>query len=80
VVEVLSPSSEGYDRGEKASYYRSIPSLKEILIISQDQIFIEHSTRQGDATWKLVQYTGRDDLIRILGIEMSVQEIYAGIL
>jgi len=80
VVEVLSPSSERYDRGEKASYYRSIPSLKEILILSQDQVFAEHSVRQGDSTWTLVQHTSRNDLLRVLGVKLSLEEIYAGIL
>jgi Uma2 family endonuclease len=80
VVEVLSPSSERYDRGEKASYYRSVPSLQEILILSQDLVFAEHSTRQGDSTWRLVQYTGRNERVRVLGAELSLEEIYAGIL
>lgn len=79
VVEVLSPSSERYDRGEKASYYRSIPSLQEILIVSQDQIFVEHSVRQSDSTWELIQFTNRNDSIRVLTTGMQVGEIYAGI-
>ena len=80
VVEVFSPSSERYDRGEKASYYRSIPSLQEILIISQDQVFVERSKRQGDSTWTLVQYTSRHDRIPVLNSELTLQEIYAGML
>jgi Uma2 family endonuclease len=80
VVEVLSPSSEKYDRGEKASYYRSIPSLQEILIVSQDRVFVEHSQNQGGSTWRLVQYTGRNDCIRVLNTELSIGEVYEGIL
>ncbi len=80
VVEVLSPSTERYDRGEKASYYRSISSLGQILIVSQDQVFAEHSIRQNDSTWTLVQYTGTSDRIPILNIEISLGEIYSGIL
>jgi Uma2 family endonuclease len=80
VVEVLSPSTERYDRGEKASYYRSIPSLQQILILSQDQAFAEHSVRQNDSTWTLIQYTNIGDRLQVLNIGISLQEIYAGIL
>ena len=42
IVEVLSPSTQGYDRGEKFRKYRSIPSLSEYLLVSQSEPYIEH--------------------------------------
>ncbi len=48
LVEVLSPSTEAYDRRTKAIQYRSIPSLSEVILVAQDQIRIEHYARQGD--------------------------------
>ena len=45
IVEVLSPSTEGYDRGEKFRKYRSIPSLREYILISQSEAYIEHYSK-----------------------------------
>lgn len=45
LVEVLSPSTKNYDRGEKATRYRLLTSLREFLLIGQDPVFIEHNRR-----------------------------------
>jgi Uma2 family endonuclease len=53
VIEVLSPSTEGYDRGRKFESYRAMPSLMEYLTVSQEKIHVEIHTRQTDDTWLL---------------------------
>jgi Uma2 family endonuclease len=51
LVEVLSPSTEKYDRGLKWDAYQRIPSLTDYLLVSQDAIRIEHFSRQDDGSW-----------------------------
>src|ERR1043165_7077999 len=51
IVEVLSPSTEGYDRGEKLAHYQTIPSLEEIVLVAHDRNEIEVLRREGDGTW-----------------------------
>lgn len=53
IVEVLSKSTESYDRGKKFQNYRSLPSLREYLLIAQDDYHIEHYLRQPDDQWLL---------------------------
>ncbi len=81
VVEVLSPSTEAYDKGAKSLYYRTVPSLRHCLLISQDRIFVEHSERQEDRTWILTQYSDRNVRVPIksMDVEISLSEIYEDI-
>jgi len=51
VIEVLSKSTEAYDRGTKLSHYRSIPSLQEALLVAQDQVHVEQFVRQSGNEW-----------------------------
>lgn len=51
LIEVLSPSTELYDRGRKFQHYRTIDSLREYVLIAQDQPRIERYLRQDDGTW-----------------------------
>src|SRR6185436_6437179 len=53
VIEVLSATTEGYDRGKKASYYRSLDSLREYVLVSQEEVRVELFTRQQDCHWLL---------------------------
>ena len=79
IVEVLSPSTEDYDRGTKFEHYRTLPSLQEYLLISQDKIHIVHYVKQADATWVLSETNRQDDRIRLPAITcaISVADIYA---
>ena len=67
LVEILSPSTENYDRGTKAKLYRAIPSLRELLIVSQDSYDVELYRRQTGDTWVLIEAKGleRCDRTRI---------------
>jgi Uma2 family endonuclease len=78
VVEVLSPSTESYDRGAKFGHYRQLASLKEYVLVAQDRILVERFTRQGD-DWLLSAQNDPDDALRLVSIGCSVplREIYA---
>lgn len=77
LVEVLSDSSEAYDRGKKFEQYRSIPSFTEYLLVAQDQVLIEHFSRQADDSWVLreARAGGKIDLASI-GCVLQVDQIY----
>jgi Uma2 family endonuclease len=53
VFEVLSESTESYDRGDKFADYRTIPSLSHYVVVAQTRILVEHFTRNPDETWTL---------------------------
>ena len=82
IVEVLSPTTEGYDRGKKFEHYQSLPSLKEYVLISQDHVRVEHFARQ-EATgkWLLTTLGDIEGSLELpaIGISLSVAEIYAGV-
>lgn len=48
IIEVLSPSTEAYDRGEKFAHYRGLVSLRDYLLVAQDRVHVEHYARQGE--------------------------------
>lgn len=77
IGEVLSDSTEAYDRGQKASYYRQIPSLQAYLLVAQHEPRVELQTRQADGSWSLVEtVTGGRLEIGALGIGLLVDELY----
>lgn len=81
IVEVLSRSTEAYDRGVKFEYYRTIPSLQEYLLISQDRILVEHFARAGD-TWVLTTISDLNAVVRLpaIGCTLALAEIYRKVL
>lgn len=76
IVEVLSPSSEAYDRGEKFRHYRRVPSLREYVLVSQDQRLVEVWRREGEA-WAPSEF-GTGTVVRLASIdaEISIDELY----
>ena len=78
IVEVLSPSTEAYDRGEKFSHYRQLQSLREYILISQDQVHVDHYVRQAEK-WVLTDFRNLDQQLPLTSIqcELPLQEIYA---
>ena len=81
IVEVLSPSTEGYDRGKKFEMYRTIESFREYLIVHQDSRHVEHYSKQDGGGWLLREHTG-DGFVNIphLGVTISLAELYAGVM
>jgi Uma2 family endonuclease len=73
IVEILSKSTEAYDRGEKFAHYRTLDTLTDYLLISQDRALIEHFTRQADGGWLLTESAGlgRSDAHRVDSVPAS---------
>jgi Uma2 family endonuclease len=82
VVEVLSPCTQGYDRGEKRDLYRTIPSLMHHVLISQNRPEVEVTSRAPDGRWSdPAPVRGLDATLRLgaLGIDLPLAEIYADV-
>jgi Uma2 family endonuclease len=81
IIEVLSTSTEAYDRGDKFALYREIDSFEEYILISQDRPNVESWLRQSDRAWSILNVTGLESTagIRCLGIQIPLAEIYAGV-
>ena len=77
VIEVLSPSTEASDRGEKFAHYRQLPSLQEYVLVAQDQIFVEHYRRQ-EKQWIFTDFEKHDEILPLPSIEceLPLQDIY----
>jgi Uma2 family endonuclease len=82
IVEVLSPSTEGYDRGKKFELYRTIGSFQEYLIVHQDRRHVEHYSKQDDGSWLLREHTGAGGSVSIarLEAEIPLADLYASAL
>jgi Uma2 family endonuclease len=78
VVEVLSDSTEAYDRGAKFAHYRTIPSLQEYVLVSQHEHEVEHYRRLDSGQWVLTAYQGASALVALpaLGCELPLAEGY----
>lgn len=78
LIEVLSDSTESYDRGRKFQHYRSIESLEEYVLVSQSEARIEKYVRHGDGFWLLSEAVGLDSEIEFASIEcaVSLAEVY----
>ena len=72
LIEVLSPSTEAYDRGEKFAHYRRLASLQEYVLIAQDKVCLEHFKRQGDQ-WVLTEISDIEGVLHLLSIECQDQ-------
>lgn len=72
LVEVLSDTTEGYDRGTKFQHYRQIPSLREYLLVSQQEPWIDHYFRQADGNWLLREASGLESSLKLPSLEISL--------
>lgn len=79
LVEVLSPSTADYDRGAKFEHYRSLPSVREILLVDQDRVHVMRYQRQDDGNWLLSETREVTDSIELssLAVELELSEVYA---
>ncbi len=82
LAEILSPSTESYDRGRKFQRYRLIPSFQEYLLIAQDLPLVEHYRRQPDDRWLLSTFEHLDAILTLdsIGCTLALADVYAGIL
>jgi Uma2 family endonuclease len=78
LVEVLSDSTEAYDRGKKFEHYRTIPSLKHYVVIAQDRLSIDCFSRMPDGNWILTTCQGLEGKVVLDAIdsELAAAEVY----
>ena len=78
IIEVLSESTEAYDRGLKFFHYQLIPSLRDYLLVTQDYCRVEHYQRHDDNQWVYSEYHDLEDKVEIstLNCSVSITEIY----
>jgi Uma2 family endonuclease len=81
IIEVLSESTQLYDRGLKFKLYRSIPSLKEYLLLSSLEYLVEHYTKQAEDAWNFRELSNPDDRLTIESIDFScpIKELYRNV-
>lgn len=72
IIEVLSSSTEAYDRGLKFAGYRTIPTVKEYIIIAQDEMRVEQYLRQADDTWQVRFLEKADDLLQVESMKCAI--------
>jgi Uma2 family endonuclease len=78
VVEVLSDSTESYDRGRKFAHYRSVESVVEYLLVAQDEYRVEQFVRQADGRWLLSDVRTLEGSVELasVGCALQLREIY----
>lgn len=78
VVEVLSESTEKWDRGGKFAQYRRVASLREYVLVSQDAMRVEWFTREGDGAWTYREAVGPEGVVRLegLGVSLGLGRVY----
>ena len=78
IIEVLSESTEAYDRGLKFFHYQLIPSLRDYLLVTQDYCRVEHYQRRDDNQWVYSEYHDLEDEVQIATLDciVSTAEIY----
>jgi Uma2 family endonuclease len=77
IVEILSPSTAAYDRGEKLEHYQRIPSLREVVLVAHDRHEIELVRREADGTWsRHVASDGGTVKLESVSCELPVDDVY----
>lgn len=78
LFEVISPSTEAYDRGAKSKQYRQLSSLQELVLIASESLHVERYHRSEDGEWRLWESTDRAAALPLVsvGIEVPLEEIY----
>jgi len=82
IVEVLSNSTRGFDRNDKFRFYRSIPELREYVLIEQNEFFIEQFIKTESGQWLFQEYQGDAAKVSFtsVGVQMSMIDIYEGVI
>jgi Uma2 family endonuclease len=80
IIEILSPSTKNYDRGDKFNLYRDIPSLKEYILVEPEKISIEAFYINQNGQWELREYKNLNDILEIKAIQfaMPLMDVYEG--
>lgn len=82
IVEVLSDSTEKYDRRRKFFYYQEIESFREYLLVAQDAPIILHYVKQPDSSWLCTRIEGLDQTLTLstINCQLALKDIYAKVL
>lgn len=81
IVEVLSDSTENYDRGQKFRRYRSIPELRQYVLVSQNEALVEVYTRDDQGFWILREYDGLESIAILdsVNARLPLHDLYDGV-
>jgi Uma2 family endonuclease len=81
IVEVLSPSTEGYDRGDEFTHYKSISTFSEYLLIAQHRPYVTQLVKQSGGTWTHTEFNDLDAVMKLgsLGCDLSLRELYQNV-
>ena len=81
IIEVLSPSTKNYDRGEKFKLYRDIPTLKEYILVDSESIHIEIFRLNENNHWELEEYNQTDESLKVKAVNENIliSEVYEGV-
>ena len=81
IIEVLSPSTEKYDRGAKFRNYQRIPSLIEYVLVAQDEAVCERFVRQADGSWALVSFVELSATLTFTSVPVHIPltDVYSGV-
>jgi Uma2 family endonuclease len=81
IAEVLSKSTQNYDRSEKFVAYRTIPSFQEYLLVSQYQVRVEHHVKIAPDQWLLSEYTDPSTILTLssFDLQLSIGDLYENI-
>jgi Uma2 family endonuclease len=78
LIEVLSPTTEGCDRGKKFAHYRTLESFREYVLIAQEEVRVELFTRQEDGHWLLSEASRLEERLPLasIGCELRLADVY----
>ncbi|MFM7875073.1 Uma2 family endonuclease [Microcystis aeruginosa] len=78
IVEVLSNSTQAYDRGDKFKFYRSLPTFQEYILIEQSSYSVERYYKQKDDQWLVDFLTGENAVLQLVSVDwqISLQDLY----
>ena len=76
IVEVLSETTEKWDRGDKFAHYRTLPSLQHYLLVRQEKVGLEHFRRQADGSWRLTDHVDGTIDLDAVGVHLDVASVY----
>jgi Uma2 family endonuclease len=73
IFEVLSPSTEAYDRGKKFNHYQHISTLTDYVLVTQDRMRLERYQRQTDGSWRYTSHEDAEEIIHFTGLECELR-------
>lgn len=81
VIEVLSKTTESYDRGTKFQHYKRLPSVKEYVLVNQDRVQVDRFVRQQDETWVMTTFDPPENNFTLVTVDVQIPltDIYRGV-